>query len=76
MKLYTAKWCSSCTGIKKSIEDLKLNVEVLDIDLLNEVPVEVRSIPTLEDGDIFITGAAHIFSHLKGCSKDATMPNT
>ena len=76
MKLYTTNWCNSCTGIKKAIEELGLDVEIVDVDLLREIPTEVRSVPTLEDDSMFISGGIIILNYLKGCRKYVTVPNT
>jgi len=68
MKLFSAPWCSSCTPVKKYIEENNLEVEVLDIDTNMEEAQKagVRGIPALiENGKVSVVGAENIMKKLK-----------
>ena len=62
---FTASWCQPCKGLAMNLEsaDLKLPIEVIDIDAMSDVAIEfgIRSVPTLvmmEDNSVIkrITG--------------------
>jgi thioredoxin 1 len=48
---FTASWCGPCKSLAKNLEiaDIKLPIEVIDIDTNNELAVEygIRGVPTL-----------------------------
>ena len=55
---FTASWCNPCKQLSENLEraDLKIPIEVIDIDAHSEVAVDygIRSVPTLVmmDGNI------------------------
>jgi thioredoxin-like negative regulator of GroEL len=57
---FTASWCNPCKQLSENLEraDLKIPIEVIDIDAHSEVAVDygIRSVPTLVmmDGNIEI----------------------
>lgn len=62
----TAKWCSPCSGLKKTLESKGITIEAVDIDENREMAMKygVRGIPTIlfldDDGlevDTRIVGA-------------------
>jgi thioredoxin 1 len=48
---FTASWCQPCKGLAMNLEaaDIKLPVEVIDIDVQSETAMEygIRGVPTL-----------------------------
>ena len=68
MKLYTAEWCGPCKGIKQWLATQSYDIEYVDIDKLEERPVWLRSVPTLDaDGKQYL--GAGIREYLEGCKR-------
>jgi len=69
VKLFSAKWCTNCTPLKKYIEENNLEVEVVDIDKNPQACSEygVRGIPSLstEEGKVSAFGQMEIMKVLK-----------
>jgi len=64
MILFTASWCSSCSGLKKTLDSKCISYDTVDVD--SEVGMElaakhcIRSLPSaLIDGNV-LSGAQNI----------------
>ena len=66
MILWSAKWCGPCKMLKPWLEANYPEVEIKDIDEERpNVPAELRSVPTLQDGNEFYIGVPVIKEHLE-----------
>jgi len=64
MILFTASWCSSCSGLKKTLDSKSISYETVDVD--SDFGMElaakycIRSLPSaLIDGNV-VSGAQNI----------------
>jgi len=64
MILWSAKWCGPCKMLKPWLEANYPEVEIKDVDV-EKPPKEIRSVPTLQDGNDFYTGVPTIKEHLE-----------
>ena len=63
MILWSAEWCGPCKVLKPWLEANYPEVEIKDVDV-EKPPKEIRSVPTLQDGNDFYTGVPTIKEHL------------
>ncbi len=49
LKLFSATWCSQCPGLKKTLDQLDVAYEVIDVDKQGEEArkLNIRALPTL-----------------------------
>ena len=76
MKLYTTNWCAPCTVVKNKIKECGYNIVIVDVDVVFDLPRDVRTVPTLEVGGEYITGSQNIIKRIEQEHKDGAVPNT
>ena len=69
MILWSAKWCGPCKMLKPWLEANYPEVEIKDVEV-EKPPMEIRSVPTLQDGNEFYTGVVVIREHLESNNND------
>lgn len=62
MTLYTQPYCQPCKQVKRKLDEMGADYEVVD-DLV-EFAAGVRSVPTLSHGNRLITGGTAIHKYL------------
>ena len=65
MILWTAKWCGPCRMLAPKIVKDYPFIQFKDIDkFISSRPRQIRSVPTLQDGDTFVSGNEMILAYL------------
>ncbi len=65
MILWTATWCGPCKMLAPKIVKDYPFIEFKDIDkFISSRPRQIKSVPTLQDGDTFVSGNEMILAYL------------
>lgn len=62
MTLYSQPYCQPCKTVKEKLRGMEADFVIVD-DLL-EFPDTLRSVPTLNHGNLLISGLANILDYL------------
>ena len=66
MILWSAEWCMPCKALKPVIAKKYPFVEHMDVEVNSYCkPPEIKTVPTLQDGDTFLSGMEAIVVYLK-----------
>ncbi len=64
MIIFTAAWCSSCSGLKKTLDSKSISYDTVDVDSPEGMELAakhcIRSLPSALIGDNVVSGAQNI----------------